>query len=98
MTAARNAKREIVIGIGVCACVSLVTTQGVSVTGATIATGETTPRWDPPPIPRISGPYVTVFNASVATCGAHGRDNVDSPARAFLDDKVCVCVCVCVCQ
>ena len=41
-----------------------------------------------PPIPRMTGPHVTVFNASVTTCGANGRDNVDSPARAFVDSEV----------
>eukprot|EP00038_Savillea_parva_P012153 m.202629 g.202629 ORF g.202629 m.202629 type:complete len:499 (+) comp21829_c0_seq1:87-1583(+) len=36
------------------------------------------------PPPRMTGPAMTVFNASVATCGAQGHDNVDSPARAFV--------------
>lgn len=39
----------------------------------------------PPVSPGLSGPAVAVWNASFSTCGAHARDNVDSPARAFID-------------
>jgi len=38
-----------------------------------------------PASPSLAGPWVAVFNASVDTCGARGRDDVDSPARAFVD-------------
>jgi len=43
------------------------------------------------PVPRLplapvmTGPAVVVWNAFFDTCGAHGTDNVDSPARAFRD-------------
>jgi hypothetical protein len=36
-----------------------------------------------PLTPRMTGPYVTVFNASERTCNATAHDNVDGPARAF---------------
>lgn len=38
-----------------------------------------------PASPQLLGPAVTVWNASFSTCGAKARDNVDSPARAFID-------------
>ena len=35
--------------------------------------------------PTLLGPAVTVWNASFSTCGARAHDNVDAPARAFID-------------
>jgi hypothetical protein len=43
------------------------------------------PQLPAPASPRMTGPAVTVWNASFSTCGANAHDNVDSPARAFID-------------
>ena len=40
---------------------------------------------DAPLSPTLLGPAVTVWNASFSTCGARAHDNVDAPARAFID-------------
>ena len=47
--------------------------------------GEVKTRRAAPASPAVTGPAVTVWNASFSTCNAHAHDNVDAPARAFTD-------------